>query len=114
MLLDYIDRWLKEWESNSKPRQLPSAESNGHYQAINNFMDLFCKLMIAKCNYVREEYPRALLYLEKYVQEDKTRLNDQLGFFVKIYAELEEPDGVAGNFFIISGVFSNFFELFFL
>lgn len=96
ILLDYLDRWLREWESSGKLRQASNSPVNAHYQIISNFMTMFCKLKIAQCNYVREEYPRALLYLEKYVQEDKTRLNEQLGFFVKIYAELEEPDGVAG------------------
>lgn len=95
VLLDYLDRWLLEWESKYNPNA-PNALSTVHYQQIKTFTSKFCKLTIAKCNFDRDEFPRALLYIEKYIAENKMRLNEQLGFLSKIYGELEEPDGVAG------------------
>lgn len=102
ILLDYLDRWLLEFESRIDPRN-PVTAPNAHYKTIFEFTLLFCKLKLAQCNYERKEYPRALIYLEKYVTEDKSRLKDQLEFFVNIYAKLEEPDGVAGiTFYIVT------------
>lgn len=59
-------------------------------------MQKFCKLSIAQSNYNHEEFPRALMYLEDYVNETPNDLEKQLGFFTRIYVQLDDPDSVAG------------------
>lgn len=94
-LLDYLRRWLQEYKY-IKCKAISNPLIDDKYKTVHDFMELFCKLKLAKCNFLRGEYPRALVYLEQYVARDKRKLNEQLGFFARIYAELEEPDAVSG------------------
>lgn len=97
MLLDYLDRWLREYERvKYQGRIMTNSPSMEHYRILKDFMNQFCKLRIAKCNYMRDEYPRALMYLEEYIERDKTKLTEQLGFLAQIYIKLDDPDGPYG------------------
>ncbi|KAG5868652.1 hypothetical protein JTB14_031712 [Gonioctena quinquepunctata] len=92
LLLDFLDRWVREWQWQKGLAGI----SNEHYRIIKNFQRELCKLQLAKCNYHCGEYPRALMYLEDYITENKAELYNHLTFLAEIYAQLEEPDGVAG------------------
>lgn len=63
-------------------------------------MESFDKLVIARGNYACGELERALQYLELYT-DDEARLQDQLPLLAEIYALLDEPDSVAGDFFYL-------------
>ncbi|KAJ8944483.1 hypothetical protein NQ314_009467 [Rhamnusium bicolor] len=65
-------------------------------KVLSNFQNKLCKLQLARCNYHCGEYPRALMYLEEYITENKGEIYNHLSFLAEIYAQLEESDGVAG------------------
>lgn len=109
VLLDFLDRWLREYEFVKCPK-LSDPKSDPKYRLIHDFVAQFCKLKIAQCNFNRCEYPRALLYLEQYAARDKQKVKENLGFFARIYAELEEPDGVAGIYFLAVAVVKCVFD----
>ncbi|CAH0564186.1 unnamed protein product [Brassicogethes aeneus] len=92
LLLDFLDRWLREWMWLKGQ----SGNSNENYQALKNFQNRFCNLHLAKCNYHCAEYPRALMYLEDYITKNPKEKDNHLSFLAEIYAQLDEPDGVAG------------------
>ncbi|XP_023017943.2 serine/threonine-protein kinase atr isoform X2 [Leptinotarsa decemlineata] len=92
LLLDFLDRWVREWQWQKGVVGI----SNEHFRVLKHFQKELCKLQLAKCNYHCGEYPRALMYLEDYVRENKNELYNHLTFLAEIYAQLEEPDGVAG------------------
>ncbi|XP_018574027.1 serine/threonine-protein kinase ATR-like, partial [Anoplophora glabripennis] len=92
LLLDFLDRWLREWQWQKGLEGI----TNEFYKKIKNFQLRLCKLQLAKCNYHCGEYPRALMYLEDYITENNTEINNHLSFFAEIYAQLDELDGVAG------------------
>ncbi|XP_050294547.1 serine/threonine-protein kinase ATR [Anthonomus grandis grandis] len=92
ILLDFLDRWLREWLWQKGPH----ASLDKNYQTIRKFMKKFCKLDLAKCNYKCGEYPRALMYLEDYITENPNEMSANLQFLGEIYAQLDEPDGVLG------------------
>ncbi|XP_063916724.1 serine/threonine-protein kinase ATR-like isoform X2 [Zophobas morio] len=92
IILDFLNRWTREWQwrTGSKGRNDPN------FVKIKTFLERFCKLELAKCNFQCGEYPRALMYLEDYISEKPHEVSNQLIFLTKIYAQLDEPDGVAG------------------
>lgn len=51
---------------------------------------------LATCNYKCGEFPRALMYLEDYINENGNEKDEHLTFLAEIYAQLDEPDGVSG------------------
>ncbi|KAL1512933.1 hypothetical protein ABEB36_002432 [Hypothenemus hampei] len=90
ILLDFLDRWLREWQWCKGA----SASTDHNYQSIKRFLNRFCKMELAECNYKCGEYPRALLYLEGYITENPDQVSANLQFLGEIYAQLDEPDGV--------------------
>ncbi|CAH1116639.1 unnamed protein product [Phaedon cochleariae] len=92
ILLDFLDRWVREWQWQKGL----AGRSNEHFQIIKGFQKELCKLQLAKCNYHCGEYPRALMYLEDYIADNKAEIYNNLTFLAEIYAQLEEPDGVDG------------------
>nr|CAI5838056.1 unnamed protein product [Callosobruchus analis] len=92
LLLDFLDRWLREWEWQKGQ----AGVSSENYKTIQAFQKRLCKLQLAKCNYHCGEYPRALMYLEDYITENKNCMEEHLPFLAEIYAQLDEPDGTKG------------------
>ncbi|XP_030746712.1 serine/threonine-protein kinase ATR-like isoform X2 [Sitophilus oryzae] len=92
ILLDFLDRWLRErhWSKGY------NAETDANYKIIRRFMKKFCKLKLAKCNYNCGEYSRALMYLEDFINQNPSEISTQLSFLAEIYAQLDESDGVLG------------------
>lgn len=85
--LDFIDRWLRTTK--------PTDTSN--HTTVKNFLQQFDKKMIASANFASGEYARALMYLESYIEEDRSaRLQPELSFLSQIYAELMDPDSLEG------------------
>lgn len=70
------------------------------FRAISAFVDKFDKLLIARGNFTCGELERALQYLELYMVEKKNNMQEQLPLLAEIYALLDEPDSVAGIFFV--------------
>ncbi|KAL3272429.1 hypothetical protein HHI36_013911 [Cryptolaemus montrouzieri] len=93
ILLDFLDRWLREWQWLKKI----AGRNDPNFKKIKTFLSRFCKLQLAKCNYQCGEYPRALMYLEDFITENPVEVADNLSFLAEIYAQLDEPDGVAGT-----------------
>ncbi|KAK5640945.1 hypothetical protein RI129_009492 [Pyrocoelia pectoralis] len=91
VLLDFLDRWVREW--TWKKDNLASDEK---CRTIKDFLSRFCKLILARSNYQCGEYARALMYFEEYIYEKSEQLKNHLPFLTELYAQLDEPDGVAG------------------
>lgn len=96
LLLDFMMQWLRTWEKINCPAKSPSNDLS--FMKINNFVEKFSKLTIAQSNYNCEEFPRALMYLEDYVDQNPDNLEQQLSFLARIYVQIEDPDSVAGKF----------------
>lgn len=92
-LLDFLDQWV---------RQFPKKKNNGSYNdpqylAVKQFVNRFDKKLLAKGNFVCNEYARALLYIESYIAENPDeRLQEELSFVAEMYAELLNPDSFEG------------------
>ncbi|XP_044758902.1 serine/threonine-protein kinase atr [Coccinella septempunctata] len=93
ILLDFLDRWLREWQCLKRV----AGRNDPNFKKIKNFLSRFCKLQLANCNYRCGEYPRALMYLEDFITENPIEMAENLSFLAEIYAQLDEPDGVAGT-----------------
>ncbi|KAK3922870.1 Serine/threonine-protein kinase ATR [Frankliniella fusca] len=94
-LLNFLEKWVgsskqkvERGKKDSAPIQFENAEK---------FLAQFSKLDLAYGNYGVKEYARALMYLEDYLM-DKKDIKDQelLCFLQRIYAQLNEPDGIKG------------------
>lgn len=69
------------------------------HRTINSFVKKFNKLTIARGKFACGELERALQYLELYIEETD-RMQEQLPFMAEIYALLDEPDSIAGNYLL--------------
>lgn len=83
--LDFLDRWVR------------TSQADKHYNSVNTFVTQFDKKLLASANYKCGEYARALMYLESYIEENRSqRLQTELSFLFQIYAELMDPDSLEG------------------
>ncbi|XP_071651380.1 serine/threonine-protein kinase ATR [Temnothorax longispinosus] len=87
-VLDHLQRWLRE-------RRL---FQDDRYEAIKKFCAGLDSLVIAEGCYQSREYHRALMYLEQHMASSNKGLSEltEGGLLAKIYAQLDEPDGVSG------------------
>ncbi|XP_014472413.1 PREDICTED: serine/threonine-protein kinase ATR-like isoform X2 [Dinoponera quadriceps] len=87
-ILDHLQRWLRE-------RRL---FQDDRYEAIKKFCSTLDSLMVAEGCYQSREYHRALMYLEQHMASSNKGLSEPTegGLLAKIYAQLDEPDGVSG------------------
>lgn len=91
-LLDFLEQWLRQF-----PKENKTATSCSEYTTIKDFLSRFDKKLLAKGNFVCNEYARALLYIESYIEEEpEKRLQEELSFVAEIYAELMNPDSFEG------------------
>ncbi|XP_026479798.1 serine/threonine-protein kinase ATR-like [Ctenocephalides felis] len=95
VLIDFLERWVREWVHVNCPR-VKNPLDNLHYKAIYNFVNKFDKSVLSKGNFECEEYSRALLYLEWYLEENEEKISSYLSDLANIYAKLDEGDAVAG------------------
>ncbi|OAD54306.1 Serine/threonine-protein kinase atr [Eufriesea mexicana] len=87
-VLDHLQRWL--WEQR--------LVRNHKYDALKNFCETLNALVVAEGCYQFREYHRALMYLEQHMASSNKGLSEALegGLLAKIYAQLDEPDGISG------------------
>ncbi|XP_025986385.1 serine/threonine-protein kinase ATR [Solenopsis invicta] len=87
-ILDHLQRWLRE-------RRL---FQDNRYEAIKKFCARLDSLVVAEGCYQSREYHRALMYLEQHMASTNKGLSESIegGLLAKIYAQLDEPDGVSG------------------
>ncbi|XP_033336517.2 serine/threonine-protein kinase ATR [Megalopta genalis] len=87
-VLDHLQRWL--WEQR--------LDRSHKYKAVENFCEELNSLIVAEGCYQSREYHRALMYLEKYMASSNKGLSEPMegGLLAKIYAQLDEPDGISG------------------
>nr|XP_034192073.1 serine/threonine-protein kinase ATR [Osmia lignaria]XP_034192074.1 serine/threonine-protein kinase ATR [Osmia lignaria]XP_034192075.1 serine/threonine-protein kinase ATR [Osmia lignaria] len=87
-VLDHLQRWL--WEQRLK--------RDHKYEALKGFCEKLNTLVVAEGCYQSREYHRALMYLEQHMASSNKRLSEALegGLLAKIYAQLDEPDGISG------------------
>lgn len=84
--LDFIDRWVRSTKSTDL-----------HHATVKNFLHQFDKKIIASANFLSGEFARALLYLEAYIEGNRSaKLQAELSFLSQIYAELMDPDSLEG------------------
>ncbi|XP_011187821.2 serine/threonine-protein kinase ATR [Zeugodacus cucurbitae] len=99
--IDFLQRWVREWQRiNSVGGKVNEADKN--YKCVRDFLQRFNKLLIAKANYHSDEYARALMYLEAYIEETDThqRLQEQISFLIEIHGELLDADSVEGAVYV--------------
>ncbi|KAG6794440.1 serine/threonine-protein kinase atr-like [Apis mellifera caucasica] len=87
-VLDHLQRWL--WEQR--------LVHDYKYKALKNFCETLNALVVAEGCYQFQEYHRALMYLEQHMISSNKGLSEALegGLLAKIYAQLDEPDGISG------------------
>ncbi|XP_020296818.1 serine/threonine-protein kinase ATR [Pseudomyrmex gracilis] len=87
-ILDHLQRWLRE-------QRLFQDEK---YRAIKKFCATLDSLIVSQGCYYTREYHRALMYLEHHMASSNKGLSEstESGLLAKIYAQLDEPDGVSG------------------
>ncbi|XP_015183049.1 PREDICTED: serine/threonine-protein kinase ATR isoform X2 [Polistes dominula] len=87
-VLDHLQRWLRE-------RRL---HQDNQFKLIQTFCSKLDNLVIAEGCYRSQEFHRALMYLELHMASSGKGLSevDKEDLLSKIYAKLDEPDGVSG------------------
>lgn len=81
--LDFLDRWVR------------ASQADKDYKVVSMFVKQFDKKLMASANFKCGEYARALMYLEAYIEENRSqRLQTELSFLFQIYAELMDPDSL--------------------
>uniref|UniRef100_W8C8V5 Serine/threonine-protein kinase ATR n=1 Tax=Ceratitis capitata TaxID=7213 RepID=W8C8V5_CERCA len=99
--IDFLQRWAREWQRiNSVGTKVNEEDKN--YKCVRDFLRRFDKFLIAKANYHSNEYARALMYLEAYIEEADTqqRLQEQISFLIEIHGELLDADSVEGAVYL--------------
>ncbi|KAJ1532216.1 hypothetical protein ONE63_000836 [Megalurothrips usitatus] len=93
-LLDFMEKWL----GMAKKKMSNNTKSTSQVQNVQKFLSEFSKLDLAHGNYAVNEYARALMYLEDHLMEHKELLKDEehLSFLERVFAQLNEPDGIKG------------------
>ncbi|XP_024944291.1 serine/threonine-protein kinase ATR isoform X2 [Cephus cinctus] len=87
-ILDHLQRWLRE-------RRM---YKNSKFATIKDFCNKLDSLVLAEGCYQSHEYHRALIYLEQHMTKNSKGLSEikERGLLAKIYAQLEDLDGVSG------------------
>ncbi|XP_043497369.1 serine/threonine-protein kinase ATR-like isoform X1 [Polistes fuscatus] len=87
-VLDHLQRWLRE-------RRL---HRDNKFKLIQTFCSKLDNLVIAEGCYRSQEFHRALMYLELHMASSGKGLSEvaEGDLLSKIYAKLDEPDGVSG------------------
>ncbi|XP_050431325.1 serine/threonine-protein kinase ATR [Adelges cooleyi] len=85
-LFDFLFKWTREQK----------ASKNEIHKPVSNFLSRFCKLKLAEKSLEYDEYPRALMYLEDYINENKNKLQDHLPSLSRIYSKLNDADSLKG------------------
>lgn len=89
---DFLDQWMHKC-----PNKLTI-----EFKCVDNFVKKFDKKYLAEINYLCEEYARALMYIESFIEgadgknSSDERLQSQLSFLSQIYAELLDTDSLEG------------------
>ncbi|XP_053950399.1 serine/threonine-protein kinase ATR [Anastrepha ludens] len=99
--IDFLQRWVREWQRLNSVGAKVNEEDN-NYKCVRDFVQRFDKLLIAKANYHSNEYARALMYLEAYIEEmdSQQRLQEQISFLIEIHGELLDADSVEGAVYV--------------
>lgn len=86
---DFLTQWLRNYRKKYA--------INKEYKSVENFLNSFDRKLLAKANYNCNDYARALMYIESYIEENPLqRLQDELTFLAEIYGELMNPDSLEG------------------
>ncbi|KAI4487089.1 hypothetical protein M0802_012043 [Mischocyttarus mexicanus] len=87
-ILDHLQRWLREQRLHQ----------DNKYKSIQTFCSKLDNLVIAEGCYRSQEFHRALMYLELHMTSSGKGLSEvnEGDLLSKIYAKLDEPDGVSG------------------
>lgn len=86
-IFDFLEQWCRASKSTNQAL----------VQKIGDFMDNFNLKRLAEVNFKCGEYARALIFLESYIKVARNiRMQQELPFLAKIYAELDNSDGVEG------------------
>ncbi|XP_067639107.1 serine/threonine-protein kinase ATR [Eurosta solidaginis] len=99
--IDFLQRWIREWQRLNNV-SAKAGEDDKNYKCMRDFIRRFDKLLIAKANYHSNEYARALMYLEAYIEEAEAeqRLQAQISFLIEIHGELLDADSVEGAVYV--------------
>ncbi|XP_065080234.1 serine/threonine-protein kinase ATR-like [Ochlerotatus camptorhynchus] len=90
-LLDFLEKWKRQWR---KVYQLDDSKTDFHN--VDGFLSEFDHEMLANINFKCNEYARSLMYLEAFIEDDPSRLQQHLFFLAKIFTHLNDPDSVEG------------------
>lgn len=90
-LLDFLERWKRQWR---KVYQVDSTKTD--YHNVHNFLEEFDHEMLAKINFKCNEFARALMCIETFIEDDPSRFQKHLPFLARIFTHLNDPDSVEG------------------
>ncbi|XP_065069876.1 serine/threonine-protein kinase ATR-like isoform X2 [Rhopilema esculentum] len=98
-LLDFLNAWIDEG------RQARFKASGQVYsgvfqekieQKIFEFINGISKKLLSSVAFTCKATPRALMYLESYIDNNDEKLQENLDMLQRIYYALDEPDGING------------------
>ncbi|KAF8794791.1 Serine/threonine-protein kinase ATR like protein [Argiope bruennichi] len=100
-VVDHLTKWIHHYQneisSKTSGRSLgPRLSQDKNFQSVNACLTNIPQILLAKSAFACQAYARALLHLEKYLKEFPDQLENHIGFIQKIYASLDDADGVAG------------------
>ncbi|XP_062565656.1 serine/threonine-protein kinase ATR-like [Armigeres subalbatus] len=90
-LLDFLEKWKRQWR---KVYSLDNSKTD--YHNVDGFLEEFNHKMLADINYKCNEFARSLMYLEAYIENDPSFLQENLCFLAKLFTHLNDPDSVEG------------------
>ncbi|GAB6018708.1 hypothetical protein CHUAL_000384 [Chamberlinius hualienensis] len=98
-VLDYLNNWtlcIKKHKVLIGKKSAEAPDQNFlNFDNVKLFLERIPKLLLAEASFSVQAYARALMNIEAHVKSDPKSLDTHLGFLLKLYRALDEPDGVA-------------------
>ncbi|KAG8185459.1 hypothetical protein JTE90_019718 [Oedothorax gibbosus] len=100
-VIDHLTKWTHHYQQEMASRPTnraaaPKPSQDKSLTAINSCLSSIPQILLAKSSFACQAYARSLMHLEKYIKEFPDQLENHTSFIQKIYARLDDSDGVAG------------------
>ncbi|GFU19135.1 hypothetical protein NPIL_402701 [Nephila pilipes] len=100
-VVDHLTTWIHHYQneisSRASGRSLgPRLSQDKNFHSVNICLSNIPQILLAKSAFACQAHARSLMHLEKHLKQFPDQLENNISFIQKIYATLDDPDGVAG------------------
>ncbi|XP_053674519.1 serine/threonine-protein kinase ATR [Anopheles nili] len=97
-LFDFLERWRRQRHKEDTIQNKEHTNNRHDFDVVDDFLNKFDCMLLAKVNFKCHEYARALQYVEQssYGKARNEGLQEKLPFLAEIYSRLGDTDSVEG------------------